>query len=130
MKVKMLILGLVCLFFISGCEQQLPTTPDITGEGYPAPYDLGAAVISSSRIDLEWKNGKEYSLIEIYRKFDDYPYIYFTWIGGDNESWEDVNCMPETQYCYRIRGIFLPGAPGDSGKTDYSNEVCGTTHVY
>jgi hypothetical protein len=127
MRIKILILGLICLFFISGC-QKVPTTPDITGIKFPAPYNLTATIISSSGIDLKWKNGTGYNTIEIYRReklkgFYSVCRLYDT-IWGHNESWEDINCMPETEYCYKLKGRYMHGPVGVS---DYSNEVCGTT---
>jgi len=128
MKKRILVLGLVCLFSVLGCEK-LPTTPDITGKGFPAPYNLVATVISSSSIGLNWKNGTRYNAVEIHKNVGDMGHVLYHTTWGHNESWEDINCMPETQHCYRIRGIFVPGAPGDSGKTDYSDEVCEITYV-
>ena len=116
MRTKILTLGLVCLFFISGRSD-------------PAPYDFVATVISSSRIDLEWKNGSGYNSIEIWRNDAHSRDTLYKTILGHNESWEDINCMPETQYCYRIRGIFIP-ASADGGKTNYSNEACGITRAF
>lgn len=127
MRTKALTLGLICIFFISGC-QKVPTTPDITGIKFPAPCNLSATVISSSGIDLKWKNGTGYNTIEIYRreKLGEFYGIYrlYATIWGHNESWEDINCMPETEYCYKLKGRYMHGPVGVSG---YSNEVCGTT---
>lgn len=121
---------LICFFvFISGC-QKLPTTPDITGIKFPAPYNVIAIIISSSGIDLKWNNGSGYNTIEIYRKeklrgfYSTYHLCDTVW--GHNESWSDINCMPETEYCYKLKGRYMHGPVGVS---DYSNETCGTTLV-
>jgi len=127
MRTKVLTLGLVFLFFISGC-QKLPTTPDITGIKFPAPCDVSATAISSSSIDLKWKNGTGYNTIEIYRKQKleglSSVYCLYASIWGNNESWSDINCMPETEYCYKLKGRYMHGPVGVSG---YSNEACGIT---
>lgn len=125
MKIKISILGLIFLFFIYGC-QKLPTTPDITGIKFPAPYNLTTTTISSSTINLTWNNGSGYNTIEVYKKeklkgFYSTYYLYNT-IWGNNESWSDTNCIPETEYCYKLKGRYMHGPVGVS---DYSNEACG-----
>lgn len=88
--------------------------------------DLAALAVSSTRIDLTWTNPRGFNHIEIWREKDGggYGSEYLTWIWGHHESWEDHDCVPESQYCYKFVGVYLPGAP--SGKTDYSNEACAT----
>lgn len=127
MRTKIFTLGLICLFVFICCKKDLPTSPDITGLGFPPPYDLTATVISSSRIDLEWKNGTGYNTIKIYRKaklkgFYGVYRLYAT-IWGNNESWSDINCRAEREYCYKLKGQWLHGPVGES---DYSNETCRT----
>jgi hypothetical protein len=46
-RTKIFTLGLICLFVFICCKKDLPTSPDITGLGFPPPYDLTATVISS-----------------------------------------------------------------------------------
>lgn len=125
MRSKILTLELICLFiFISGCKKELPTSPDITGEGYPAPYKVSATVISSSRIDLTWKNGGGYNTIKIYRNDASTRYALYETIWGNRESWSDINCTAKREYCYKLKGQWLHGPVGE---TDYSNEACGIT---
>lgn len=126
MRTKVLTLGLIFLFFIC-CEKDLPTTPDITGEGYPPPYKVKATVISPFRIDLTWKNGGGYNTIKIYRNDASTMYTLYGTTWGGKESWSDVSCTPNREYCYKLKGQWLYGPVGE---TDYSNEACGITLAF
>jgi len=121
---KILTLGLICLLVFICCEKQLPTTPDLTGQKFPPPYDLATTIISSSRIDLTWKNGMGYNTIEIYRNDASSRYNLYETIWGNNESWSDINCTAKREYCYKLKGRYMHGPVGVS---DYSNEACGIT---
>ena len=125
MKNKIVFLVLICVFIFSpGCKKQLPTSPDITGMKFPAPYALDLTVISSSRIDLDWQNGTGYNTIEIYRNEANAGYRKYSVINGNKEHWEDISCMPEIEYCYKLKGRWMHGPVGVSG---YSNEACVTS---
>jgi len=90
------------------------------------PTDLVATAIYPTRIDLTWTiEVADYTTILIFRKegagvVD--PDDFYKNIQGFRESWSDIDCVAETQYCYAIKGVVAA-----FGVSAFSNEDCDTT---
>jgi len=80
------------------------------------PTDLTATTVSSTRIDLAWVNGDDYSTVVISRKVSGGSYAVLTGVDGLLEAYQDNSCQDGTDYYYKIRGFKAPDY------SDYSNE--------
>jgi len=118
MRRKYLLLVLMGLVLaLPGCQGCPIATP-------PAPYppsDLLATVVSSSEIDLNWKdNSPDETGFYIYRKTTD-NYSKVGVMEANATSHSDTGLSPQTTYSYKIT------AYNEGGESESSNEVTITT---
>ena len=88
-----------------------------------APSNLEARAISSSEIELTWRDNSDneegFKLER--RKGRTGSWREIKRVGRNTTTYTDSGLEPETEYCYRVRAY---NAQGDS---DYSNVDCATT---
>jgi len=118
MRRKYLLLALMGLVLaLPGCQGCPIATPPVP---YP-PSDLVAAVVSSSEINLTWKdNSSDETGFYIYRKTtDNYSKVGVTEANATSHT--DTGLSPQTTYSYKIT------AYNEGGESESSNEVTITT---
>lgn len=118
MKQKYLLLALMGLVLAlpgcQGCPIAAPPAP------YP-PSDLAGVTISSSEINLTWKdNSLDETGFYIYRKTTD-NYSKMGVMEANATSHTDTGLSPQTTYSYKVT------AYNEGGESDPSNEVTITT---
>lgn len=115
---KKLITSLFLVFvLLYGCSSNNNNT-DTTTSIVP-PSNLTGSVISSTQINLTWKdNSTNESGFKIERKTDSGSYIVTGNVGTNIMAFNDVNLSPNTNYTYRI---YSYNASGNS--PTYSNEI-------
>lgn len=88
-----------------------------------SPSSLTATVISSTQIDLNWKDNSTSELgYYIERKAEDETAFHnLDYVDPNITSYSDINLESHKTYTYRVRGLL------DSGSTNYTNEVSATT---
>ncbi|MQY58748.1 MAG: hypothetical protein GH144_03960 [Clostridia bacterium] len=118
MKRKYLLLALMGLALaLPGC-QGCPIAPPPTP--YP-PSDLAGVAVSSSEINLTWKdNSADETGFYIYRKTTD-NYSKVGVMEANATSHTDTGLSPQTTYSYKVT------AYNEGGESDPSNEVTITT---
>lgn len=90
------------------------------------PTNLVATVISETQIDLSWiDNSTSESAFRIERKSrpENYYYAVIAISLKDVNTYSDKTLLGNTSYSYRVNAI-----NSALENSDYSNEVCGTTH--
>lgn len=104
-----------------GLVLALPGCKVVTQPDPFAPSDLAAAVISSSEIDLTWKdNSPDEAGFYIYRKSTD-NYSRVAVIEANTTFYKDTKLSPETSYSYKVTAF------NEGGESGSSNEATVTT---
>ena len=86
-----------------------------------APSDLSSTAVSSTQIDLSWKdNAVTEKGFYVYRKTNgDYERVKT--LGPNATSWTDISLSPQTRYSYWVTGY------NERGESAASNEIHVTT---
>ena len=91
-----------------------------------APTGLTATAVSSSQIDSAWQdNSSSEAAFEVWRKVGvggTYSLVDTVITGLGPPSFSDTGLIPNTKYCYRVRGVSTFG-----GESAYSNTACVKT---
>jgi fibronectin type 3 domain-containing protein len=79
------------------------------GNQMPAPSNLIADVVSTSRIDLAWQDnaGSETSY-QVQRSSDGNTWVQIASLGANSESFSDNSVSPGNAYFYRVRALGGP----------------------
>ena len=98
-------------------------TPSTSSSSTPnAPSSLSAAVLSSSSIELRWKdNSSNETGFKIYRKIGSGSWKWIKTVGANVTSFKNTSLSAGTLYSYRMR------AENSAGNSAYSNEVSAKT---
>ena len=109
------------LFALVGLILALPGCRTITQPASFAPSDLTGIAVSSSEINLTWKdNSADETGFYIYRKTTD-SYGKVGVVLANTDSYDDKGLHPETTYTYKVT------AYNDGGESESSNELTITT---
>jgi hypothetical protein len=88
----------------------------------PAPTNLSASAVSSSRIDLSWSdNASSETGFRIERSSNGTSFTEINTVGTNVATYADTGLSASTQYWYRVRAYNGPGL------SDYSNQTSATT---
>ncbi|HED03156.1 MAG TPA: hypothetical protein ENI60_00055, partial [Candidatus Fraserbacteria bacterium] len=89
-----------------------------------APSDLSAKAISSSAIELKWKdNSDDESGFQLERRLPPGDFSLIESTAANVTGFTDKGLKPATTYCYRVRAV------NDGGQSEFSNIVCATTQA-
>ncbi len=89
-----------------------------------APSDLSAKAISSSAIELKWKdNSDDESGFQLERRLPPGDFSLIESTAANVTGFTDKGLKPATTYCYRVRAV------NDGGQSEFSNIVCTATQA-
>jgi len=90
-----------------------------------APSDLTASAVSSSQINLSWKDNSDDEIgFKIERKKGEgESFVQIASVGANVSTYNDTGLSPSTTYYYRVK------AYNDSGDSNYSNIAQATTQA-
>src|SRR5438132_888633 len=99
-----------------------PTPPPTPTPTPPAPSSLTASPMSSSQINLAWKdNSNNETGFKIQRSTDGITFTRIAAVGANTKSYVDTGLNPQTKYWYRVR------AYNQRGNSGFSNTAIATT---
>jgi len=82
------------------------------------PTDLTATVISTTRVDLNWRDlSADETGFEIHRRVGAGGFVALATVGSGVETWTDTTAQVEETCVYRVR------AQNEAGNSDWSNEA-------
>ena len=88
----------------------------------PAPSNLGAVALSSTRIRLTWiDNSPDEDGFDVERRTGGGPFAHIIAVPAGQTAYEDSGLQPNTAYTYRVRAFL------GTAKSAYSNEASATT---
>ena len=91
-----------------------------------APTNLVASVVSSSRIDLAWRDNATNEIgyrIERCGGTNCTSFVEIATVGANVTSYQNTGLLPATSYSYRVRAV------KQSGTSAYSNTASSTTQA-
>ena len=118
-SVRSKFLGVVILALSSlGCEGVRPVEPPLEGRDtgtsprtVNAPSNLSAVSVSTSRIDLAWRdNSANESGFEVHRSVLNGPYSLRARLAVNASAYSDTGLTAGTFYCYEVRAFLTKGS--------------------
>jgi hypothetical protein len=116
------------LFLVNGTG--VPSVASIVRLGFgtppPAPSNLSASVVSSSRINLSWTDNASNELgVRIERSIDGSTFFEFAGVGQNVTTYADTAVNPSTQYWYRVRAYNAGGTSSLGGPVSATTPASG-----
>lgn len=130
---------LLVLSLVNGCDGNPvdPVSPApradaaahaTAGPTMTAPSNANAIAVSTSRIDVSWKdNSTQETGFEVHRSTTGPggAFTILTTTGAEATSYGNVGLTALTQYCYKMRAFRKTGS--NTSYSAFSNTVCATT---